>query len=178
MGIGVPSYQDFVVKVRAKTEARDVYRTLVVARTEAIRRGTRVGTCPVGEVDTGSGFAPSTADRCAPTSRWNHGWISFVDSNANGVRDTGELLIERHSFLKGRNDSLNGPEYIGFDSNGERQDVSGVVKGWNGKFRLCPQIDQPRYGKYARAIIVNIVGRVRVKLPPPEVGDCRGWWDF
>ena len=39
MGIGVPSYQDFVVKNRIQTQASEIRSSLAMARVEAIRRG-------------------------------------------------------------------------------------------------------------------------------------------
>ena len=169
LGIAVPNFQDWIVKNSAKTTAHEIFATLANARLQAIRLGKTTGVCPVGEVDSGSGWVPSTSDTCGGTSNWRHGWISFIDSNKNGKRDDEERITAKHGPLKRKNDGLSGPAYIGFDSVGARKDWSGDPTGWIGHFRLCPQIDnRERYWNYGYGIVVNKIGRVRMEASPYE----------
>ena len=65
MGIGVPSYQDFVVKNRIQTQASEIRSSLAMARVEAIRRGLWIRVCPGQNGCVGA--------------NWHDGWNSFVD---------------------------------------------------------------------------------------------------
>ena len=73
MGIGVPSYQDFVVKNRIQTQASEIRSSLAMARVEAIRRGLRVRVCPGQNGCVGA--------------NWHDGWNSFVDRNSDNTID-------------------------------------------------------------------------------------------
>ena len=86
MGIGVPSYQDFVVKNRIQTQASEIRSSLAMARVEAIRRGLWVVVCP---------------GQTACQGEWEEGWNSFVDTNTNGVFDADDIRLEIHARLDG-----------------------------------------------------------------------------
>lgn len=72
LGVGVPGFFDIVRNNRAAANANELVTTFSIARSEAIRRGTRVTVCPSSDGATCSGA-------------WTDGWIVVRDS---AVSDT------------------------------------------------------------------------------------------
>ena len=84
--IAAPSLQNFVLNNRIRTQATALTTSLVLARTEAINRSTRVVTCP------------GSASGCNGT-QWESGWVVFVDTNNDAVLDAEETQLELHVAL-------------------------------------------------------------------------------
>ena len=63
LGIGVPSFKSFAASQRVKTAAYDLTTSLMIARSEAVKRNTDVGLTPVSPTAWASGWtvASSTA---------------------------------------------------------------------------------------------------------------------
>ena len=137
--IAAPSLQNFVLNNRIRTQATALTTSLVLARTEAINRSTRVVTCP------------GSASGCNGT-QWESGWVVFVDTNNDAVLDVDETQLELHVALDGNN-TLRGTtdvgDYVSFDYAGRAQ---------SGTFVLC---DQRGFGDHALAINVLATGRSR-----------------
>ena len=137
--IAAPSLQNFVLNNRIRTQATALTTSLVLARTEAINRSTRVVTCP------------GSASGCNGT-QWESGWVVFVDTNNDAVLDVDEIQLELHVALDGNN-TLRGTtdvgDYVSFDYDGRAQ---------SGTFVLC---DQRGFGDHALAINVLATGRSR-----------------
>ena len=148
MGIGVPSYQNFVVKNRIQTQASEIRSSLAMARVEAIRRGLGVRVCP-GQ------------DGCAGAN-WHDGWNSFVDRNSGTTRDPNETHLEVHVRLDGGS-TLMGANNVIFRSDGT---AAGAVT-----LTLCTA---DNHAEHRRSISVNLVGRVRVCGPPDCAVACAG----
>ena len=147
MGIGVPSYQDFVVKNRIQTQASEIRSTLAMARVEAIRRGLRVLVCP-GQ------------DGCAAGTDWHdNGWNSFVDSNMNSRFDPDEIRLEVHTRLDGGS-TLTGAANVIFRSDGTANEARTL--------NLC---SADEHAQHRRRISISSVGRVRVCAPPRDAGE-------
>lgn len=68
---GVPSYFSIVQNNRAATQANELVTALSIARSEAVRRGARVGICQSDDGTT-----------CG-SAGWEQGWIVFVDGAAS-----------------------------------------------------------------------------------------------
>ena len=142
MGIGVPSYQEFVVKNRIQTQASEIRSSLAMARVEAIRRGLRVRVCP-GQ------------DGCVGAN-WDDGWNSFVDRNNDNTRDdaANETALEVHVRLDGGS-TLTGANNVIFNSDGTVVRARTMI--------LCTADSD---AQHRRRIDISIVGRVRVCRPP------------
>src|SRR5690242_11330330 len=71
-----PSASAFLAAAELRGSSETLVRALSVARSEAIKRGTRVDVCP-------------TTDRmhCAASVTWDKGWLMFV----NGAKSTQPL---------------------------------------------------------------------------------------
>ena len=152
MGIGVPSYQDFVVKNRIQTQASEIRSSLAMARVEAIRRGLRVRVCP-GE----SG--------CDGSANWHNGWNSFVDRDNDNNIDPNETQLEVHIRLDGGS-TLTGANHVIFKSDGTASDAR--------ELNLCTADGDA--SPHRRGIHVSNVGRVQVcdpdHCPPRRPIDC------
>ena len=78
--VGVPSFTNFIANNRLTVQTNELVSALNLARSESIKRNTRVTVCR-----SVSGIA------CDGT--WNNGWIAFVDNGiAESVDDTDEIL--------------------------------------------------------------------------------------
>jgi type IV fimbrial biogenesis protein FimT len=82
LGIGVPAFRDFMRNGRLTGAANEMLLTVVTARNEALRRQTVVSVCP----STTPASATATCSGAA-----TQGYIAFVDTNSNCVRDGAEV---------------------------------------------------------------------------------------
>ena len=148
MGIGVPSYQNLVVKNRIQTQADEIRSSLAMARVEAIRRGLRVRVCPGTNGCVGA--------------NWHDGWNSFVDRNNDNTRDdaANETALEVHIRLDGGS-TLTGANNVIFKSDGTAATARTLAGG--NALSLCTADGDPQH---RRGIEVNVIGRVRVCRPP------------
>lgn len=142
MGIGVPSYQNLVVKNRIQTQADEIRSSLAMARVEAIRRGLRVRVCPGTNGCVGA--------------NWHDGWNSFVDRNNDNTRDdaANETALEVHIRLDGGS-TLTGANNVIFRSDGTVVRARTMI--------LCTADSD---AQHRRRIGISSVGRVRVCRPP------------
>ena len=73
--VGLPSMRNLLLTNRMKTLSLDVYTSLALARSEAIKRNSNnVSMIPTAGV-------------------WQKGWTVCVDTNANGACDAGEEVV-------------------------------------------------------------------------------------
>jgi len=91
LGVGVPSFREFLRNNKMASVANDLLGGIQTARTEAIKRQLPAGSiaiCPSNDPDSAN---PS----CLPAStRQFNGWIAFVDADNNCSRDTANPLVE------------------------------------------------------------------------------------
>lgn len=71
-GLAAPSMITVFRNNRVQTEQSSFVADLMLARTEAVRRGQPVSVC-----------ASTDGASCSSSSSWQTGWITFVDSNAS-----------------------------------------------------------------------------------------------
>jgi type IV fimbrial biogenesis protein FimT len=149
MGIGVPSYQNLVVKNRIQTQADEIRSSLAMARVEAISRGLRVRVCPGTNGCVGA--------------NWHDGWNSFVDRNNDNTRDdaANETALEVHIRLDGGS-TLTGARKVIFKSDGTVVHKDGYT------LSLCTA---DKHAQHRRRIGISTVGRVRVCKPPAAAGE-------
>ena len=78
--VGVPSFTNFIANNRLTVQANELVSALNLARSESVKRNTRVTVC-------------RSANGTACGGTWNNGWIAFVDSGTVGSVDgTDEVL--------------------------------------------------------------------------------------
>ena len=144
--LGVPSYTRMIENNRMSTQTNEFVGFLNLARSEAVKRGTRVTVCKSSDGAT-----------CSGSGDWEQGWIVFVDSNNNATADEG-APIAVHSDLG--DSSLSGnsavASYVSFVGAGVTQLVSGAFQA--GTFTLCPGLADVD----GRSIVVSRTGRLTV----------------
>jgi type IV fimbrial biogenesis protein FimT len=145
--IAVPGYVFLVNSGRLTSATNDLLLALHMARSEAIKRGTRVSVCKTGNPDV-------PAPACDPAARWEQGWLVFVDGGTRGTVDVDDTVLWVHENIAAWASitAVNFSRYVSYHPTGTSQGSSGLH---NDTMKICVA------GK-RRDIIVNTVGRPRL----------------
>lgn len=140
---GAPAVQNLVHEQRLVAHANQLFGDLHLARSEAIKRAGQVTLCK-----------SSDGASCSTSSRWQDGWIVFVDADGDESVDSGEQIIRVQQALDSgvtlRFGETGTYRYVRYKSDGT---------AWpNATFTFC----DPRGAANARGIVVWQTGRVRV----------------
>ena len=124
--IAAPSLARILANTRLTSQANELVGDIAYARNESATRGVRVTICA------------STDGASCNGGQWSSGRIVFVDSNADGTRQTSETLLRVSSALSG-NDSL---ASVGFSSAAYIQfrPYGGLNPPTSGYFKLCSSL--------------------------------------
>jgi type IV fimbrial biogenesis protein FimT len=147
---GVSTVGELVDGMRLSTLSNDVLQQLHLARSEAIKRNTRVALCKSAD-----------GDSCAAGGPWDQGWMMFQDRNNNGSREEGEPLVQQVRALPpGWRLAANNPllRYVSYGPVGDARMTSGAFQA--GTFTLCRISAEAVEG---RQIVINAGGRPRVQ---------------
>lgn len=136
--------------MRLSSQANLYLASLHLARSEAIKRNSRVTLCKSAD-----GMS------CAGNGGWQQGWIIFHDANNNAAKDGAEVVVHQvpalpASFLLVGNQNV--VRYVSFGASGGTHLVSGAFQA--GTLTLCRQ---SAAGGEARDIVINSAGRARVQ---------------
>lgn len=145
----VPTLTDIVHGASVKSGALALTSSLALARSEAVKRNTRVVMCK-----SASGSA------CEAGSDWRQGWIVFHDVNNNGVLDSLEQVLHREGPLPSvLRLTVNTPvsHYVSYNPYGRTKLTSGAFQA--GTFTVCAHSGSR---VQARQVVINSGGRVRV----------------
>lgn len=146
--LALPAFSQMLRDVRLAAYTNNFLADLAVARTESIKRGKRVVLCKSAN---GSG--------CTKTGFWSGGWIIFVDSNNDGVRDDGEVLIRYESKLPSNwrlKGNLNVAHYVSYHPMGRTYLIGGAFQA--GTLTLCEIAEGSSPGT---TIVISNTGRPR-----------------
>ncbi|KFX71633.1 hypothetical protein TMS3_0106830 [Pseudomonas taeanensis MS-3] len=135
LSIAVPSFADFLRSNRAESQRTALVNSFALARSEAIRRGTQVRVSPISGTN------------------WSNGWRAWVDSNSNGIYDSGEAIKEFPAFTGGNTLSSSVSPII-FSSQGYQSSVA-FGAATTLQFRVGAS-----YCSLERDITINHLGRV------------------
>ncbi len=165
MALAVPSFQQTIASTRLSTTTNELYTSLLQARSEATRRGTRMTVCK-----------SSNGTSCTSGS-WETGWISFADSTrttATPSIDAGETVsfvvqAMPSSITISGNTSV--VDYVSFSADGRSKHLS------NGNFqtgviRVCSTSTALTNDTRARHLNINIAGRVTITKPTGVTSAC------
>ena len=144
----VPSFQSVMDSSKLTAASNALLSSMQVARSEAIKRGTRVVLCK-----SANGFV------CAESGGWEQGWMVFDDANNSGQRDGSEVVIQRIQPLVGSlrlTGNSTGAKYVSFLLTGGTRQVGGGFHA--GTLTVCNHS-----AGEARQIVLNAVGRPRVQ---------------
>jgi len=163
--VGVPSFQSAVASSRLSTSTNDVVSALALARTEAIRRGTRVTVCK-----------SANATGCTTAGNWAQGWIIFIDttrSSADAAVDSGEVILSSHAAAPGNivmAGSSGVPDFVSFASDGQAKLMNGASQA--GTLRVCSTAAALADARRARDIAITASGRVSTTTPASVAATC------
>lgn len=149
-GVAVPSFQSLGGSMRVSSASNELLADLLLARSEAIKRRTRVVVCKSGD-----------GQACATSGTWQQGWIVFADLDGNGLRAEAEPLLQRQpggaaALRISGNASL--ASYVAYVANGSTRLTNGGFQA--GTFTVCQASGQ---ATPARQIVINATGRPRVQ---------------
>lgn len=142
-GYGVPNLLAFIQGNRLVTQTNEFVTALHLARSEAVKRSSRVTVC-------------ASQDGLSCSGAWQGGWIVFADDNNDASFDAGEDKVRVREALSGENTlsgSGNLSAYVSYVSTGFTKTTSGDVQ--SGTFVLC---DSRGISK-ARAVTISATGR-------------------
>lgn len=150
LGTGVPAVTGLIRSMRLTSAANDLFAGFLLARSEAVKRNTRVALCK-----SANGVA------CAASGGWEQGWMVFQDTDNDGSRNDEEPVIWQAPAMHG-NIRLSGnmtvAKYVSYAPTGEAKFASsGGFQA--GTITAC---DAAAGSGEARQIIIAAGGRPRV----------------
>jgi type IV fimbrial biogenesis protein FimT len=152
LSLAAPSMKGLRQKHQMQSQAEQLQASLLLARTEALRRQQRVSLC-VRESVAGAGPVCSTA------GSWAQGWVVFVDGNDNARREAAETVLWVQEALPAWM-TLQGnatvDRYISYGPQGRSQSVTGAFQA--GTLTLCGT-GQTQVWR----VVINAVGKPRLE---------------
>jgi type IV fimbrial biogenesis protein FimT len=153
LGFGVPSYRDWIAARELANHADHLADTLRQARSEAVKRQSRVNVCKSAD-----------GKQCATVGSWSAGWIMFEDDNRDGGIESVENVIRRdgppgNAITVTANRPLD--DYVSYTSFGYARMLNGALQ--MGTFEVC------KPGQKAIDVVLANSGRVRVS---PTIRPC------
>ena len=155
VSVAVPAMEDLIDSSRVTAAANELLGDLLLTRSEAMKRHTRVVICKSAD---GQG--------CSAVGGWQQGWIVFEDANGDGLRGAGEKLVRRQPARSGSlrlTGTVPVAKYVSYAPNGATKTVGDGFQA--GTLTVCAASARPAG---ARQIILNASGRPRttkVELP-------------
>ena len=153
VAIAAPSFNAFTDSSRRASEVNNISGALSYARSEAIKRNSTVSVCA-----RTSTVGAETCSAVVATDEWQHGWMIFDDTDADGVLDAGETLLRLFGPISNGSviseTSGNAPLAITFRG-------SGFITVANAEFKYCGPSNNV---SNARAIIISKTGRARLSI--------------
>ena len=159
VAVALPSFRSVIQQTRLATATHELLSMIALARSEAIKRNARTVLC----VATGE-------SGCSSVGGWHQGWLLFEDVNHNGVLDAAEKVIRYQSVLHAQlviKGNTPVAKYVSFLGTGRSHLLSGAMQA--GTISICHRASIPVEG---RAIVINVVGRPRVKNWSPSTSSC------
>ena len=150
LALAGPEFGSWIRSYRLALQTGDFTASLAYARSEAIRRGTRVAICKSNE--------PTAAvPKCNKGNNWEKGWLVYVDNvhlagNKAGEVDGPDTVLRIGEPLAGAQVKADGhlKAWIAYTPDGLAVAEGGSAAG---SFKFCQ-------GDTGQEITLNIVGRV------------------
>lgn len=149
LAIAAPTMTELRGRHQLQAQAQGLLDSMVMARAEALRRQQRVTLCAQAVM----------TDQCDAQGRWQQGWLVFVDSNSNGLREPQELLLEARAAVPSTMRVVvtnTVKTYFSYNAEGRSASVHGAFMA--GTWRFClPAAAQ------GWQVVVNALGRPRAE---------------
>jgi len=137
--LALPAFTTMIQKNNQSAQSNNFISALLIARSEAVKRGQRAVICSSKDGAT-----------CDAGVDWEAGWLIYIDENANNALDTSESLIQIGAAMK-TGYTLIGTasikNQVRYKSNGSSLET--------GTLTLC----DPRGADHAEAIIISASGK-------------------
>lgn len=165
LAVGVPSFQSFIAASRITTTNNDFVSSMALARSEAIRRGSRITVCK-----------STNGTACVTTGDWAQGWIVFVDitrAPPNAAVDAGDTIVSRSPAapagltIVGDTALAN---FVSFSADGTVRDMGGAAQ--QGRLRVCSTSAAVGDERRARDIALATTGRLTTTTPASVASNC------
>lgn len=85
LSVAIPSFSALIMNNRRTADISMLQTGINLARSEAVKRGYRVGLCRTD--------SPDAVSPCLSGSNWGDGWIVYADRNANGQPDNAQDIL-------------------------------------------------------------------------------------
>jgi type IV fimbrial biogenesis protein FimT len=159
LAIGIPSFRSTIASSRLTGTTNDLVGSLALARSEAIRRGTRVSVCMSGN-----------STQCAGSGGWNQGWIVFADTTRSGtsanVDSSAETILSTNAQA-GANVTVTGgagiTSFVSFSPDGQVKSMTGAPL--SGTLRVCSVTSALSDASRARDVQISASGRITTLTP-------------
>lgn len=142
--IAIPSFIQMVRSDRSRTTTTDLQNSLLLARSEAVKRDKRVTLC-------------ASSDQSSCDGKWAEGWIAFEDADANGQPDEAAQILLAHEA------SPSGVKIVG--NTNVADSVSYLPSGRARSTNNGPQNGTIKItvdGEYEKRIVISTSGRARI----------------
>jgi type IV fimbrial biogenesis protein FimT len=148
VSLAAPAMSGLRTRQQLQGQGEAFLNSLVLARSEALRRQQRVSVCAQG-----------LEAQCDNLGRWHQGWLVFADTNHNGKRDLGEVLIEARPAVPdamqvGVSNTVK--TYFSYNAEGRSASASGAFMA--GTWRFCRPDSSAGW-----QVVVNALGRPRIE---------------
>lgn len=149
LAAGGPDFRRLIEAQRLTTTVNEFFAAVMLTRSEAIGRGTRVDLVPAVGAD------------------WSTGWIVLVDANGNQQADPGEEIILVHGpaprGMSIKSGFTGSRQYLIYNAVGRSRSYGGGPRSGHWLFTL---------GQQQRKLIVNFLGRPRTCNPDTGKANC------
>lgn len=148
--LGASTWAPLRQKYQLQAQAEDLLSVVLLARSEALKRGARVTAC-----------VSSDGVYCLANGDWTQGWLLFEDTDGNALRADTEPKIAAHAALpSGALATGNSPvaRYVSYGPSGRSLTVSGAFQ--SGTLTLCRASAQSQVGW---KLVINAVGKARLE---------------
>lgn len=145
LALGLPSMGSLVSSSESRAARQELWTALNVARAGAVTSNRRHVICP-----------STDHANCSGGLRWDDGWIVFVDSNENGLRDGNDAVVSVGNAVR---QGVVISSTVGRDRVSFRSDGSSA--GNNATFTICDR----RGASTATSLVVSNPGRIRSGTP-------------
>lgn len=165
LAVAVPSFQSAVASSRLTTTTNDLVSALSAARSEAIRRGSRVTVCK-----------SSNGTQCTTAGDWSQGWIVYTDPTrtaTDAAVDTGEVILATGTastagtVLAGTTGMTS---FVSYAANGQPKLMNGTTQ--SGRIRVCNTSGALSNAVRARDVEISTTGRLFTSTPANVAATC------
>ena len=144
--IAIPSFNSALINYRLTTISNTFLSSAQLARSEAIKRNSRVTLC-----QSADGVS------CAASGGWQQGWIIFQDTDNNAARAAVEALIHSQIALPQGFATSTGDIFISYMATGGSELTTGAFQA-----TTVTWCNSEGVTNATRQIVINAVGRAKV----------------